>query len=168
MVKGHQNRVKDDQCPQRDDPGKTIVQKCRRQKTWDNPAEGYYEWQKTEDGKKIPNYLFSEKEPLLGFAGLYEFWPDPELPEDDPERWLLTCTVLTTVTQDALGHVHERSPVIIPQDRFAEWLDPDLTDKADIQHLLASLPEPSLTPRIVSSRVNSVRNNGPELIEPAE
>ncbi len=132
------------------------------------PAEGYYEWQKTEDGKKIPNYLFSEKEPLLGFAGLYEFWPDPELPEDDPERWLLTCTVLTTTTQDALGHVHDRSPVIIPQDRFAEWLDPDLTDKADVQHLLESLPEPTLTPRIVSTRVNSVRNNGPELIEQAE
>ncbi|MET4540047.1 putative SOS response-associated peptidase YedK [Arthrobacter bambusae] len=58
---------------------------------------------------------------MLGFAGLYEFWPDPELPEDDPERWLLTCTVLTTTTQDALGHVHDRSPVVIPQ----EWLDPD-------------------------------------------
>ena len=69
------------------------------------PAEGYYEWQKTEDGKKIPNYLYSPDESLLGFAGLYEFWPDPELPEDDPERWLLSCTVLTTTTQDALGHV---------------------------------------------------------------
>lgn len=60
------------------------------------------------------------------------------------------------------------APVIIPRDRFAEWLDPDLTDKNDIQHLLDSLPEPTLTPRIVSPRVNSVRNNGPELIEPAE
>jgi putative SOS response-associated peptidase YedK len=68
------------------------------------PGEGYYEWQKTEDGKKIPNYLFSEKEPLLGFAGMYEWWADPSLPEDDPERWLLSCTVLTTTTQDALGH----------------------------------------------------------------
>nr|WP_256870559.1 SOS response-associated peptidase family protein [Paenarthrobacter nitroguajacolicus] len=38
------------------------------------PADGYYELQKTENGKKIPNYLFSEKEPLLGFAGLYDFW----------------------------------------------------------------------------------------------
>jgi putative SOS response-associated peptidase YedK len=57
------------------------------------PAEGYYEWQKTEDGKKIPNYLYSENEPLLGFAGLYEGWADPSLPEDDPERWLLSCTV---------------------------------------------------------------------------
>lgn len=63
---------------------------------------------------------------------------------------------------------NSRSPVIIPKDRFAEWLDPDLTDKADVQHLLDSLPEPTLTPRIVSTRANSVRNNGPELIEPAE
>ena len=43
--------------------------------------------QKTEDGKKIPNYLYSENEPILGFAGLYEFWADPSLPEDDPARW---------------------------------------------------------------------------------
>lgn len=76
--------------------------------------------------------------------------------------------MLTTTAQDALGHVHDRSPVIIPKDRYAEWLDPDLTDKADIQHLLDSLPEPTLIPRVVSTRVNSVRNNGPELIEPAE
>lgn len=132
------------------------------------PAEGYFEWQKTEDGKKVPNYLYSQEEPLLGFAGLYEFWPDPALPEDDPERWMLTCTVLTTTAQDALGHIHERSPVIIPKDRFAEWLDPDLTDKDDIQHLLDSLPDPTLTPCVVSARVSSVRNNGPELIEPAD
>jgi hypothetical protein len=69
---------------------------------------------------------------------------------------------------DGLGHVDDRSPVIIPRDRFAEWLDPDLTDKDGIQHLLDSLPEPTLTPRIVSPRVDSVRNNSPELIEPAK
>jgi len=66
-----------------------------------------------------------------------------------------------------IRHIHDRSPVIIPRDRFGEWLDPDLTDKAEVQHLLDSLPDPVLTPRIVSDRVNSVRNNGPELIEPA-
>lgn len=131
------------------------------------PAEGYYEWQKTEDGKKIPHYLFSETDNLLAFAGLYEFWPDPSLPEDDPGRWLLSCTVLTTTAHDTLGHVHDRAPVIIPPDMFADWLDPGTTDKADVQSILDSLPEPVLTPRIVSDRVNSVRNNGPELVEPA-
>ncbi|WP_315967734.1 MULTISPECIES: SOS response-associated peptidase family protein [Pseudarthrobacter] len=71
---------------------------------------------------------------------MYEWWADPSLPEDDPGRWLLSCTVLTTTAQDALGHVHDRSPVIIPRSRYAEWLDPDLTDKADIQ---CSIPCPS-------------------------
>ncbi len=104
---------------------------------------------------------------VLGFAGLYEFWPDPQMPEDDPGRWLLSCTVLTPTTQDALGHVHDRSPVIIPRDLFGKWLNPDMTGKAEVQILLDSLPEQILTPRIVSTRVNSVRNNGPELIEPA-
>lgn len=132
------------------------------------PAEGYYEWQKTDDGKKIPNYLFSETEELLAFAGLYEFWPDPELPEDDPGKWLLSCTVLTTTAHDSLGHVHDRAPVIIPRDMFADWLDPGTTDKSDVQQLLDAVPEPVLTPRIVTDRVNSVRNNGPELLEPAE
>lgn len=131
------------------------------------PAEGYYEWEKTEDGKKIPNYLYSQDDELLAFAGLYEFWPDPSLPEDDPNRWLLTFTVLTTTAQDSLGHVHDRSPVIVPREMFADWLNPELSDKEEVQQLLDSMPEPVLTPRIVSDRVNSVRNNGPELIEPA-
>jgi putative SOS response-associated peptidase YedK len=105
---------------------------------------------------------------LLGFAGLYEFWADPSLPEDDPGKWLLSCTVLTTTTQDALGTCMTEARLLCPGTGFSEWLDPDLTDKADVQHLLDSLPEPALIPRVVSTRVNSVRNNGPELIEPAE
>ena len=88
------------------------------------PAEGYYEWQKTEDGRKIPNYLYSEKDDLLAFAGLYEFWPGPSLPEDDPHRWLLSCTVLTTTAHDSLGHVHDRAPGIILPGMYAQWLDP--------------------------------------------
>ncbi|MDP9890598.1 putative SOS response-associated peptidase YedK [Pseudarthrobacter enclensis] len=37
------------------------------------PAEGDYEWQKSEDGTKIPTYLYSKEEPLVGCAGLYEW-----------------------------------------------------------------------------------------------
>jgi putative SOS response-associated peptidase YedK len=129
------------------------------------PAEGYYEWMKT-DTRKIPTYLTSETGWLLAFAALYEFWPDPALPEDDEHKWLATCTILTTSATDALGHVHERSPVIIPEDWQAEWLDAKTTDKAAVRQMLDALPEPVLVPYEVSDRVNSVRNNGPELIKP--
>jgi len=48
-------------------------------------------------------------------AGLYELWPDPERESDDPQRWVWTITVLTTIASDALGQIHDRSPVVIPQ-----------------------------------------------------
>ncbi|WP_234754141.1 SOS response-associated peptidase [Arthrobacter ramosus] len=131
------------------------------------PAEGWFEWEKSPDGKKIPTYLHSETEDMLSLAGLYEFWPDTSLPEDDENKWLLSCTILTTTAQDSLGHIHDRAPLIVPRDLHADWLDPMTTSAADVQQLLAAIPEPVITPRIVSDRVNSVRNNGPELVEPA-
>lgn len=129
------------------------------------PADGYYEWQKTEDGK-IPTYLHGESADPLAFAGLYEFWPDPELPEDHPEKWLLSCTILTTTAQDSLGHIHDRSPVVVPAGMFGDWLDPEATGKDDVLGMLEAFGEPVLISREVSDRVNSVSNNGPELIEP--
>jgi len=50
---------------------------------------------------------------------------------------------------------------------YARWLDPHTTDKDKVQEMLDAIPEPVLTPRVVTDRVNSVRNNGPGLIEPA-
>jgi putative SOS response-associated peptidase YedK len=129
-------------------------------------ANGYYEWQKTPEGK-TPVYLHGEHEELLAFAALYEYWPDPALPEDHPEKWLLSCTIITTEATDALGHIHDRTPVIVPPELHGDWLDPGTTSPADVRQLLDAVPEPRLVPRTVSTRVNSVRNNGPGLIEPA-
>ncbi|MET3922503.1 putative SOS response-associated peptidase YedK [Arthrobacter sp. UYEF20] len=66
------------------------------------------------------------------FAGLYEFWPDPALPEDYPGKWLLTCTVLTATAHDTLGHIHDRAPVIVPREMWADSLDPDTRDKTKV------------------------------------
>jgi putative SOS response-associated peptidase YedK len=126
------------------------------------PADGYYEWEKTDDGK-IPYYLHARKP--LAFAGLYELWPDPALDHDDPDRWLWSYTVLTTTATDALGHIHDRSPVVLPAALYDRWLDPLLTDKDEVAELLGDVPEPKLHPRRVSTAVNSVKHDGPELIE---
>jgi putative SOS response-associated peptidase YedK len=131
------------------------------------PAEGYYEWQKTEDGKKIPNYLYSEKEPLLGFAGLYEWWADPSLPEDDPASG---CSAALSHHDDA-GRAGAR-PRPFPGHHPAGPLSRNgwtqTYRQGDVQHLLDSLPEPTLTPRIVSPGSTASATTGPELIEPAE
>jgi putative SOS response-associated peptidase YedK len=123
------------------------------------PADGYYEWMVTDDGK-IPVYLHGAG--ALGFAGLYEIRPDVE----DPDRWLWTYTILTCTTQDALGHIHDRSPVVLPADLRSAWLDPAMTDLASVRELLTAVPSPLLETYEVSTEVNSARNDGPQLIEP--
>ena len=130
------------------------------------PADGYYEWEHRPDQKAKVPYFLHRGDDLLAFAGLYELWPDPERAEDDPDRWLWSCTVLTTSAPDALGHIHERSPVLLTPELAQDWLDPALTDPDRVRELLAAVPEPRLEPREVSIAVNSVRNNGPQLVRP--
>ena len=134
------------------------------------PADGYYEWQKLDPAgkQKQPYYLHALDEAPLAFAGLYAWWPDPELPDDHPDKWQWTSTILTTTASDALGHVHDRSPVIVPPELIGDWLDPSITEKADVRALVEAMPEPHLIPRPVGKAVGSVRNNGPQLIEPVE
>lgn len=129
------------------------------------PAEGYYEWQ-VVDKEKIPTYLQPQDGGIVGFAGLYEFWRDPEVPDGEEGEWLMSTTILTRPAADALGHIHDRTPVIVPADLQADWLDPGLTDKAEIRSLLDAIPDPELVPRVVGKAVSNVRNNGPELVEP--
>lgn len=131
------------------------------------PADGYFEWQPSPaGGPKTPYYLHGADEtaPLL-FAALYSWWRDPSRPEDDPARWLLTSTILTHPATDELGRIHDRTPVIIPTNQMATWLDPQLTAPEDVRAFLAGLPEPHLIPRRVSTRVNAVRNDGPDLTQ---
>lgn len=130
------------------------------------PADGYYEWEKVE-GRKVP-YFLHDDEQLLAFAGLYELWPDPDRAEDDPDRWLWSYTVLTSPAADALGHIHDRSPVVVPPGELRDrWLDANLTEPEQVRELLAAIPEPALQPRQVSSAVNSPKNNSPDLVAPA-
>jgi putative SOS response-associated peptidase YedK len=130
------------------------------------PAEGYYEWQ-VAGGEKIPTYLHPAGGGVLAFAGLYEFWRDPDVAEDGPGEWLVTTTILTRPATDTLGHIHDRTPVVVPADLLDDWLDPGVTDKGLIRSLLDAIPDPELVPLEVGKAVGNVRNNGPELIEPA-
>ncbi|WP_423464255.1 SOS response-associated peptidase [Promicromonospora sp. MS192] len=134
------------------------------------PMDGYYEWQAPESGKgrKQPFYLTDPTGESLAAAGLYELWPDPSKDDGADGRWLWTLAVITTNATDTLGHIHDRSPLLLPQDSWDAWLDPALTDAGDVDALIATIPEPRLAPVKVGTAVGNVRNDGPELVHPVE
>ncbi|RPE77739.1 MULTISPECIES: SOS response-associated peptidase [unclassified Frondihabitans] len=130
------------------------------------PAQGYYEWVVTETGKQ-PHYIF-EPGAALAMAGIVTAWPDRSKAEDDPDRWVLSTAIITRDAHVAPGEVHDRMPACLTPESFDAWLDPAL----DADSALALLDGDSLevahalTHYEVSRDANSVRNNGPQLIEP--
>jgi putative SOS response-associated peptidase YedK len=130
------------------------------------PADGYYEWQQQPGAAKQPIYISRSDGRPLAFAGLYELWRDPAVAREDQDAWLWTTTIITTSAPDELGMIHDRMPMIIDQGQWADWLDPANTDAADLRALLVPAAASGLATYPVSTAVNSVRNNGPQLIDP--
>ncbi|MRK03103.1 SOS response-associated peptidase [Aeromicrobium sp. S22] len=131
------------------------------------PADGYYEWYAGEpaEGKKKPTkqpfYITPKDGSVLAMAGLYEFWKDREA--DD---WVISFTILTTTAEDSLGHVHERMPLFLEPQAYDAWLDPAPRGTDELLGLLIPAAPGRLDAFPVSTAVNNVRNNGPELILP--
>lgn len=154
------------------------------------PADAYYEWQllnkdgtteastspatdpqhkrrKAKAAKKPFSVHYSGDEPLA-LAGIFERWRDPEVDDpSDPDAWLWTCAVITTEAAPELAHIHERMPVVVPREDWAVWLDP-ATGAEELAHVLDDSPVDRFSVDEVSTDVNSVKNNGPHLLEPAE
>ena len=124
------------------------------------PADGFYEWMAIPGSKtKQPMYIRLKGGELFAFAGLYV-----QGPNDVGE----TCVIVTTAANDALSPIHERMPVILERDVEMRWLDPELEDgKAALSYLQPVAPA-RFESYPVSSLVSSYRNQGPELIAPAE
>ncbi len=129
------------------------------------PMDGYYEWKPNPDNptrsRKTPFYFFRpDGRPLL-VAGLWSVWRP-----DEASGPLLSCTIITTEAAPQFADIHDRQPLALAPPDWDRWLDPDSPAPAD---LLASAPDVSgMEIREVSTLVNKVANNGPELIAPAD
>lgn len=134
------------------------------------PADGFYEWYQPEGDPgarrpaKQPFFIARRDGHPMAMAGLYEWWADPTRDTDDPERWLLTCTVITTNATDELGRIHDRMPMAVRREDWRRWLDPATPLSAE--SLLVPASDGGLVTTPVSTLVNDVRNNGPQLLEP--
>ena len=124
------------------------------------PASGFYEWKATEAGK-TPQYIHLKREPLFAFAGLY----DRSVDEQGAETY--TYTIITTTPNAVMAAIHNRMPVILRAEDEEAWLNPDETEPARLLPLLQPYAAEEMEAYSVSRMVNSPRNDGPQLREPA-
>lgn len=135
------------------------------------PAEGWYEWRAVERIDPVTGEITRFKQPhfirrrdggLLCFAGIASCRKDPETGES-----LVSCAVLTAAAIGSLAEIHERAPVVLPQDAHAAWLDRKLTDPERAKAIAdARVPPEEFTHWKVRLLVNNAKLDGPELIEP--
>lgn len=130
------------------------------------PVDGFYEWKNMGKGrKKQPFFIRSRDGTVLALAGLWEAWKDRAEEDDD---WLRTCTIITTAPNKLLAPIHDRMPVVLPPKAWDTWLDRENDDVDALAKLLKPAAEKLLELYPVGTDVNSVRNDGKQLVMPLE
>lgn len=118
------------------------------------PADGWYEWKVTPQGK-VPFFIHRrDNEPLL-MAGLYE---------TNPHADITTFTILTLEAKGVLRGIHDREPLVLSAEASRQWLRKDLQPDEVAEIAQHPLGAESFAWHVVSSRVNSPRNDGPDLV----
>lgn len=120
------------------------------------PSNGFYEWKKTSEK---PAYRFFLKDGgLFAMAGLWDQW------KDNQGNVIQTFTILTTNANALMQDIHERMPVILSSKDENKWLNSNNTD--ELQSLLKPYQSEEMDCYRVSSLVNSVANDNPQIVQP--
>lgn len=125
------------------------------------PADGFYEWEPKEQGR-TPHWIHRADGYPMSFAGIWAGW---RATEDD--EWQRRFAIITTKAEGVISEVHDRMPVILPEDAWEPWLDRRLTDPETALGLIRNIDPDLIMEYAVGSDVNNVRNNGPHLVDPA-
>jgi len=137
------------------------------------PADGWYEWQVSPTAvdargkpRRQPFFVHRNDGGPMAMAGLYEFWRDRSLAEDDPDAWLATYTIITTAAERGLDRIHDRQPLVLERADWDDWLDPTAIDLARVKVHLEFTAPGRFDAYPVSMAVGSSRNNGAQLLAP--
>ncbi len=126
------------------------------------PADGFYEWRRSGQGRQAPNQAYLFRRPdrgMFAFAALWETWHSADGSEID------TVALVNGPANGLMAAIHERCPVIVDPADFDGWLDPD-AEPAAVSALLRPPPDDLLELVPISSAVNRVANDGPEVQAP--
>jgi putative SOS response-associated peptidase YedK len=123
------------------------------------PADGFYEW-KREGPVKRPFFVRMRDSAPFAFAGLWERW------QGIGGEAVETCAILTTDPNELLAPLHDRMPLILPQEDYEAWLDPSVRSPERLAPLLRPYPAGSMEAYPVGRDVNRPATDGPSLIRP--
>jgi len=123
------------------------------------PADGWYEWARLPDGRRVPHFLSRNDGAVAALAGVWEAWRDAE------GRVLRSVAILTGAADDRLAQVHDRAPVVLDPSQWTDWLDPDAHFDR-VRALLRPTPADRIRLWPVADAVGDVRAAGPALAAP--
>jgi putative SOS response-associated peptidase YedK len=126
------------------------------------PSDGFYEWEPAEEGR-TPHWVYRADGHPMVFAGIWASRLDEET-----QQWERTCSILTTEAKGVISSIHHRMPVALDPDVWDSWLDRELTDTETALGLIRTIDPDEIMEHAVSKRVNTVKNNDPDLRAPAE
>lgn len=123
------------------------------------PADGFYEWKK--EGKTRTPFCFTmADDSIFAFAGLWESW------KNAAGQVVESCSIITTTPNALLQDVHDRMPVILPDESYDLWLDPGLQKTDALREMLTPFNPVMMRRYEVSSRVNQVKHDDALCAEP--
>ena len=122
------------------------------------PANGFYEWQKTVDGK-LPFYVHPTDQSLFAFAGICSSWTDP-----DGKQWG-TFAIVTTL-HDRGPKMPLQRPIILRPSDEAEWLNPAVGDVNTLYGLMRPTSDDMLQIHQVATDIKNMKATGEQLILP--
>lgn len=121
------------------------------------PADGFFEWKVTGQGKQPVRILFQD-ERVFSMAGLYDTWLNSE------GKKIHSCTIITTEANDLIRPVHHRMPVILKPEEEEKWLNRDTQDNKSLSAMLQPVHSDAMKLYTVASEVGNVKNDHPGCI----
>jgi putative SOS response-associated peptidase YedK len=122
------------------------------------PCDGFFEWQAAESGPKAPFLIRLQGGEPFTIAGIYE--------SATQLRPVPTCALFTTAPNELMAPIHRRMPVILDPDSALRWLNPEPMTREEFANLCQPYPAPRMSAERISTLVNNVRNDTPEVLRP--
>jgi putative SOS response-associated peptidase YedK len=123
------------------------------------PIEAFYEWKKLDAKTKQPYAIALADRGIMALAGLWETWRSPA------SETVRSFTIITTTPNELCAEIHNRMPVILGPEAWAQWLGEEEAEGDGLKSLLVPYPAEGMMAWPVSQRVGNVKNNDPSLIE---